>query len=175
MKYIEEINKGVDLLSYNRAVFVGQAVAYKGTGITRQLADVPSDQKIELPVAEEFQMGFCLGLALDGVLPVSIYPRANFAILAANQIVNHLDKWNTMCSGKCNPRVIIKIAVGSEHPLDPGQQHKANYAEAFNSMCEHINVVDLLYAHQIVPAYEKALTDQGSTILIEHGDLYGGE
>ena len=172
MKYIEEINKGVTLLSEANAVFVGQAVAYKGTGITRQLADVPSTQKIELPVAEEFQMGFCLGLALDGVLPVSIYPRANFAILAANQIVNHLDKWNTMCSGKCDPKVIIKIAVGSEHPLDPGQQHKANYAEAFRSMCEHINVVDLLYAHQIVPAYKKSLTDQGSTILIEHGDLY---
>lgn len=172
MKYLKEINKTVRILSDANAVFVGQAVAYKGTGITRQLADVPSDQKIELPVAEEFQMGYCLGLALTGHLPVSIYPRSNFAILAANQIVNHLDKWNTMCSGRCNPRVIIKIAVGSEHPLDPGQQHKANYAEAFKSMCEHIKVVDLLYPHQIVPAYEDALIRNGSTILIEHGDLY---
>lgn len=172
MQYLQEINKTVTLLTEANAVFVGQAVAYKGTSITRQLADVPSDQKIELPVAEEFQMGFCLGLALDGVLPVSVYPRANFAILAANQIVNHLDKWNTMCSGKSNPRVIIKVAVGSEHPLDPGQQHKACYAQAFDSMCEHINVVDLLYAHQIVPAYEKALEFEGSTILFEHGDLY---
>ena len=80
-----------------------------------------------------------------------------------------------MCSGKCNPCVIIKVAVGSEHPLDPGQQHKANYAEAFRSMCEHINVVDLLYPHQIVPAYQKALDgfwNGGATILIEHGDLY---
>ena len=172
IKYLEEINKSVSLLAEANAVFVGQAVAYKGTSITRQLADVPSDQKIELPVAEEFQMGFCLGLALDGFLPVSVYPRANFAILAANQIVNHLDKWNTMCSGKCSPRVIIKVAVGSEHPLDPGQQHKANYAEAFRSMCEHINVVDLIYPHQIVPAYKQALEYEGSTILFEHGDLY---
>jgi pyruvate/2-oxoglutarate/acetoin dehydrogenase E1 component len=172
MKYLEEINKGVAFLSTANAVFVGQAVAYKGTGITRQLADVPSDQKIELPVAEEFQMGYCLGLALTGNLAVSIYPRANFAILAANQIVNHLDKWNTMCSGKCNPRVIIKVAVGSEHPLDPGQQHKANYAEAFKSMCEHVTVVDLLYPHQIYPAYQEAVTRQGPTMLIEHGDLY---
>ena len=172
MKYLDEINKSVDLLSKANAVFVGQAVKYKGTSITRQLANVPDNQKIELPVAEEFQMGFCLGLALDGYLPVSIYPRANFAILAANQIVNHLDKWSTMCSGKCNPSVIIKVAVGSEHPLDPGQQHKANYAQAFKDMCEHINVVDLLYPHQIVPAYQKALDFQGSTILFEHGDLY---
>jgi len=171
MKYLEEINKGVALLAEANALFVGQAVAYKGTGITRQLADVPVNQKIELPVAEEFQMGYCLGLALTGAIPVSIYPRSNFAILAANQIVNHLDKWKIMCLGKSDPCVIIKIAVGSEYPLDPGQQHKANYAEAFRSMCEHINVVDLLYPHQIVPAYIKAL-DGGVTMLIEHGDLY---
>jgi pyruvate/2-oxoglutarate/acetoin dehydrogenase E1 component len=172
LNYLDEINKSVQLLSDNKAVFVGQAVQYKGTGITKQLADVPSDQKIELPVAEEFQMGFCLGLALEGVLPVSIYPRSNFAILACNQIVNHLDKWNTMCSGKSNPKVIIKIAVGSSHPLDPGQQHKANYAQAFESMCDYINVVDLIYAHQILPAYQEALSGNKPTILFEHADLY---
>ena len=115
-------------------------------------------------------MGFCIGLALRGVLPVSMYPRANFAILACNQMVNHLDKWKKMC--KEDIKVIIKIAVGSSYPMDPGEQHKANYAEAFKSMCESIEVYDLIYPHQINSAYERALKGTGSSILIEHADLY---
>jgi acetoin:2,6-dichlorophenolindophenol oxidoreductase subunit beta len=170
MIYIDEIQKGMDLLASYNAKFVGQAVAFKGTSLTNQVKGYPANRLVELPVAEEFQMGFCIGLALRGQLPVSMYPRSNFAILACNQIVNHLDKWYKMCNG--NIKVIIKIAVGSSYPLDPGEQHKANYAEAFKSMCEDIEVVDLLYPHQIYPAYERALKSLGSSILIEHADLY---
>ena len=170
MKYIDEIQRGMDLLASQEAMFVGQAVAFKGTALTNQVKNYPKDQLVEMPVAEEFQMGFCIGMALNGKLPVSMYPRSNFAILACNQIVNHLDKWQAM--GGMPLKVIIKIAVGSSYPLDPGQQHKANYAQAFKSMCEHIKVYDLLYPHQIYAAYEDALASDGSSILIEHADLY---
>ena len=155
-------------------IFVGQAVAYKGTAVTHQVKDFPAEKLLELPVAEDFQAGFCLGLALEGKIPISIYPRMNFAILAANQIVNHLDKWSVMSDGKSKPKVITKTIVGSQHPLDPGHQHKANYTEAFKSMCDTIDVVELLYPEQVLPAYKKALErDDGvSTMIIEHGDLY---
>jgi pyruvate/2-oxoglutarate/acetoin dehydrogenase E1 component len=170
MKYIDEIQKGMDLLASYDATFVGQAVAFKGTSLTNQVKAYRADRLVELPVAEEFQMGFCIGLALRKQLVVSMYPRSNFAILACNQIVNHLDKWEAMCKEEI--KVIVKIAVGSSFPLDPGEQHKANYAEAFRSMCTSIEVYDLIYSHQIYPAYEKALKCSGSSILIEHADLY---
>lgn len=174
MKYIDEIQKGMDLLaSLENSLFIGQAVAYKGTGLTNQVKGYSPDKLIEMPVAEDFQAGYCLGLALGGFLPVCIYPRANFAILAANQIVNHIDKWELMGGG--SPKVIIKVAVGSQYILDPGFQHKANYSQAFKDMCESINVVDLLYPNQILPEYTKAVESTRSTILFEHADLYGLE
>lgn len=175
MKYIEEIQKGMDFLAKHNALFVGQAMKYKGTALTHQVKDYPDDQKIELPVAEEFQMGFCIGLALRGFTTVSVYPRANFAILAANQIVNHLDKWEAMGAGAEGvglAPVIIKIAVGSQYPLDPGQQHKANFAQAFKDMCQNIKVFDLLYPNQILPAYEYSIMTGKPSILVEHADLY---
>ena len=89
-----------------------------------------------------------------------------------NQIVNHLDKWEAMSMGQSKPKVIMKAVVGSEDPLDPGHQHKANYAEAFRSSCTNIDVVELLYPHQVLPAYRKALESERSTLIIEHGDLY---
>lgn len=169
MNYLDEIKRGMNLLASYDAIFVGQAVKYPGTGITSQLAGYP-DQLLEMPVAEEFQMGLCIGLALTGKLPVCIYPRSNFAILAMNQIVNHLDKWEEMGGGA--PKVIIKVAVGSSNPLDPGSQHKANYAQGFRDMCENIEVYDLIYPHVVYNSYNKALTSTRSSILIEHADLY---
>ena len=96
----------------------------------------------------------------------------NFIILAMNQIVNHLDKWEAMSVGESKPKVIMKAIVGSEYPLDPGHQHKANYTECLRSACTNIDVVEILYPHQVLPAYERALNSERSVIIVEHGDLY---
>lgn len=175
MNYKEEVFRGMEYLgSKEDTVFIGQAVAYKGTAVTHQVKNFPPEKLLELPVAEDFQAGFCLGLALEGKVPISIYPRMNFTILAANQIVNHIDKWSLMSDGESCPKVITKAIVGSQYPLDPGHQHKANYTQAFKNMCETINVVELLYPEQIFDEYVKAYerTDGVSTLIIEHGDLY---
>lgn len=173
MNYKEEIYKGMDLLNIHpKTVFIGQAVEYKGTALTHQVKNFPKEKLIELPVAEEFQAGVALGLALEGYIPVSMYPRMNFIILAMNQIVNHLDKWEAMSVGESKPKVIMKAVVGSQYPLDPGHQHKANYAESFRNACTNIDVVELLYPEQVVPAYKHALIhSKKPTLIIEHGDL----
>ena len=40
-------------------------------------------------------------------------------------------------------------------------------------MCDSINVVELIHAEEVFPAYEKALDreDGVSTLIIEHGDF----
>ena len=174
MNYKEEVYKGMDYLgNHPETIFVGQAVACKGTAITHQVSKFSSEKLLELPVAEDFQAGFCIGLALRGQIPISLYPRMNFAILAANQLINHLDKWSLMSDGESKPKVITKTVVGSQYPLDPGHQHKANYTQAFKNMCDSINVVELIHAEEVFPAYEKALDreDGVSTLIIEHGDF----
>ena len=50
-----------------RAIFVGQSVAYDGQEPFRTLEQVPMSQRIEFPVAENTQLGFCIGL-LDASL-----------------------------------------------------------------------------------------------------------
>ena len=123
-----------------------------------------------MPVAENMQCGMCHGIALAGGLPVSVYPRIDFLIEAVPQLVQHLDKWKAMGGG--SPRVIIRTAVASDKPLDPGPQHKSNYVQAFRAMLKTVMVVELLTAEHIVPAYERALERDGSTLLVEHLSLY---
>jgi pyruvate/2-oxoglutarate/acetoin dehydrogenase E1 component len=160
------------LANDDRTVFLGQAVAVPGTGMSNTLKDVSKDKLIELPVAEEMQMGMSLGMALHGRIPISIYPRWNFLLCAVSQLVNHVDKLSLMSKYKAN--VIIRTSIGSERPLHPQCQHVGDFTEAFKLMCKTVEVIRLDEPDQIFPAYEKALLrdDNRSTILVEWGDYY---
>ena len=102
------------LAAQPKALFLGQNVAYDGNVMFKHLEGVPMEQRLELPVCEELQMGMSTGLALQGILPISIYPRFDFLILALNQLVNHLDKLAYMSRGDYQPKVIIRTKVGSK-------------------------------------------------------------
>lgn len=157
-----------------RVMFLGQAVACPGTAMTNTLKNVPRDKLLELPVAEEMQMGMSSGLALAGQVPVSIFPRWNFLLLAVNQVVNHLDKFPLMSNGGYRPKVIIRTGIGSVRPLHPQFQHVGDFTDAFRLMCQNIEVIRLEESQDIFPAYQRALEreDGKSTIVVEYGDYY---
>ena len=176
MKYFDELKRSMEFLAQDpRTVFIGQAVAVPGTAMTNTLKDVSREKLIELPVAEEMQMGMTLGLALGGAVPVSIYPRWNFLLCAINQLVNHLDKVQVMSNGGYRPKAIIRTGIGSERPLHPQHQHVGDFTAAIQSMCTTIEVIRVAEPADVFPAYEKALLrdDNRSTIVVEFGDYYG--
>jgi pyruvate/2-oxoglutarate/acetoin dehydrogenase E1 component len=175
MKYFNELVRAMDYLAQNeKTVFMGQAVVNKGTAMFNTLKNVPMDRRIELPVAEEMQLGMSIGMALEGYIPVTFYPRWNFLLLAANQVVNHLDKIKRMSNGGYAPRVIIRTGIGSERPMNPQCQHLGDFTDAFRLLCENTEIIRLDEPEDIFPAYKKALerTDGVNTILVEWGDAY---
>ena len=175
MKYFDELKKSMNYLAENKkTVFIGQAVEVSGTAMSQTLKEVDSKKLIELPVAEEMQMGITIGLALNGNIPISIYPRWNFLLLAMNQLINHLDKVNVMSNNGFKVNAIIRTGVGSQRPLHPQHQHLGDFTEAVKKMCSTIDVIKLNEVEDIFPAYEKALNRQDgrSTILVEFGDYY---
>ena len=175
MKYFDELKKSMQFLSKNeKTVFIGQAVEVPGTAMSNTLQGINSKKLIELPVAEEMQMGITSGLALNGDIPISIYPRWNFLLLAMNQLINHLDKVNIMSNNGFDVKAIIRTGVGSQRPLHPQHQHIGDFTDAVKKMCTSIDIIKLNDAEDIFPSYEKALNrkDGKSTILVEFGDYY---
>ena len=175
MKYFDELKRTMEWLVRDpQVIFVGQTAAVPGTFMYQTLRDLPQGRALEMPVNESFQMQFSLGLALAGYVPVSIYPRQNFLLLAAGDMANMIDKLNDMTDGRVSPRMIIRTATGPDKPVHPGHQHVGNYAAAFRQMFAHIDVVELNEPQDIFPAYERALTrkDGKPVLLIEHGNLY---
>ncbi len=155
-----------------RSIFMGQSVANPGTAMTRTLAGVPKEKLLELPVAEDMQMGLAIGAAINGDLPVCIYPRFNFLLLAMSQLILHLDKLPLYSRGGFRPRVIVRTAVATPTPMDPGPQHLGDYTEVFRAMLETVTVVRLDDAARIVPEYLAAVERHGSTLLVERTELY---
>jgi pyruvate/2-oxoglutarate/acetoin dehydrogenase E1 component len=151
-------------------VFIGQQIVYPGNPMSTTLTDVPKEKMIEVPVMEETQMGMSLGMAMTGKKVISFYPRWDFIISATNQLVNHLDKYQLM-TGK-NVDILIRVGKGSDEPLDPGHQHKANYFEEFKSICKNITFFDLKTAEEVEIAYNYFNTTGGIVILVEYPQLY---
>ena len=171
MSYKSELTKAMAILAEDpRTLFVGQAVRYGGQAMFPTFAGVPMEKRIEFPVAEDMQMGYCTGLALGGFIPVSVYPRFDFLLLAANQLVNHLDKLPDICG--LHPKMLIRTAVGSGSALNPGPQHQQNHTEAFRLMLKTVLVFDLQQEEDIAPSYSLALRHQGPVLLIEHRSQY---
>lgn len=154
-------------------LFLGQAVGCPGTAMFNTLSEIDPAKRLELPVAEEMQLGMSIGLALQGIVPVSVFPRWNFLLLAMNQLVNHLDKY-PMVSDYA-PKVIIRTGIGSVHPLDPQWQHKGDFTDVMGKMLHTVRVVRLDRPEQIFAEYQAAYKSTSSTILCEVSDFMDEE
>lgn len=137
---------------------IGQGVMAGGTRM--KFDSIPAEARIEFPVAEELQLGFCIGLSLEGFLPVCCYPRMDFLLRAMDQLVNHLDRL-PLYSGY-RPKVIVRTALGSNRPLDPGPQHQGDYTEAIRLMLRTVHVERLQE-----DSYQRAAERDGSTVIVE--------
>ncbi len=178
LKYKNELIRSMKYLSKNKKViFMGQSVRFSGNAIYNTLSKIDKSKKIEFPVFEEVQMGISTGLALQGYIPVSCYPRFDFLILAMNQLVNHLDKLRFLSNKTFKPRVIIRTSIGAKKPLNGGVQHTQDYTSVFKKILTEVNVVKLNNPNQILKEYKKALNrkDSKSTLLIENGDFYNSK
>ena len=148
-------------------IFLGQNLLYKGHQMTYSLKFVKKEKIIEMPVAEDMQMGISIGLAMEGFCPITIYPRFDFLILATNQIVNHLDKLSHLMNISSPPRVIIRTMVGTKYPLDAGQQHTQDHTEAFKLMSSNITIWELNKNTNFLDAYKEIYHHPKSSLVIE--------
>tara|TARA_Y100001970_G_scaffold261002_1_gene343656 strand:- start:347 stop:907 length:561 start_codon:yes stop_codon:yes gene_type:complete len=176
--YRHELERSMRMLSKDkRVLFIGQSVSYSGNAIFNTLEGINSKKKIELPVFEETQMGLSLGLALQGFVPVSIYPRIDFLLSATNQLVNHLDKIRLMSKGQFNPKVIIRTSVASKWPLDGGPQHTQDHTEAFKKLLTSVKVHKFKKSSEIFRTYKKIISkgDKDCHLVIEDASYYNAK
>lgn len=175
MKYVDELIRAMEFLEKKKeTIFLGQSVRFSGNSIYGTLNNVRNKKKIEMPVMEDCQMGMSIGLAMNNYLPISCFPRFDFMLLALNQLVNHLDKIQTMSKKQFTPKVFIRTAVGAKKPLDGGPQHTQNYSKVLKMMCKEVEIIELKNKKTIFNHFKNAYNSKNSKsyVFVEYSDMY---
>ena len=153
-------------------IFVGQAVEVPGVFMHNTLKNVPAEKKLEFPVAESFQMQFCIGLALDGLVPICIFPRQNFLMLAMADLftLNHIP---AITKRKVIPKMIVRTADGMDRPSHPGHQHIGDYREQLISMLPNYYSAYISSADDDpLDTYKRAYASKYPALVFERGNAY---
>ena len=175
MKYKDALKKSMEILSQDeKTIFIGYNIKY-GSQFYGSLKDIPSNKKIETPVAENLMTGIAMGLALGGFKPILLFERHDFMLLALDAIVNHLDKLEEMSEGEFKAPIIIRtISATLKKPLDPGPQHTQDFSQQFKEMVS-FPVLEPKSSQEIIECYEKARTFSTPLMIIEKKELYENE
>jgi pyruvate/2-oxoglutarate/acetoin dehydrogenase E1 component len=173
MSYKSELTAAMTALGEdpaNRFIGYGLARGFAGGTIPKELAP----QITETPVAENLMTGIAVGQSLAGLLPLVYFERFDFALNAADCIVNHLAAARAISRGQFAPAVILRCVVGNRtKPLFTGRTHTQNFARAFRALVD-FPVVELRDAAQIVGVYRAARDHQRrgeSSMIVEFKDL----
>ena len=173
MKYKNELIRSMEWLGEkDDTIFLGQSVKYSGNAIYNTLNTLKDSMKIETPVFEEVQMGMSTGMAMDGLVPISCFPRFDFLMRCMDSLVNHLDKMQVMTENTFKPKVIIRTSIGSTNPLNGGVQHTQDYTKVFKDILTEVDVILLNEPEEIFPTFQNAYENDGSSLIIEWGDYY---
>lgn len=153
----------------------GEDVAlYEGSfKVTRGLLAEFGEERIkDTPISENSIIGVTVGAAMGGLRPVAELMTVNFALLAMDQIVNHMAKARSMFGGQTNLPMTVRMPGGGGSQL--GAQHSQSL-ETYFMHCPGIKV-----AYPSTPADAKGLLktsirDNNPVIFLEHELLYNSK
>ena len=157
----------------NSVIIMGQGVEdHKGIfGSTMGLAqEFGFDRVMDTPLAEEGITGIGIGAALNGLYPIQTHIRADFSLLAMNQIINLAAKYKYMFGGRFDVPMLIRMIVGRS--WGQGAQH----SQSLQSLFAHVpglKVVMPSSSQTILDTYPKVIGEyRGPVISFEHRLMY---
>jgi pyruvate dehydrogenase E1 component beta subunit len=125
---------------------------------------------IDTPIAEAGMAGTAVGMAMFGLRPIVEMMTMNFAIVAADQILNHAAKVRYFSGGQVDVPMVIRGPQGA------GVQLSAQHSQSFESFYGHFPGI-----HVVAPAtpadakglLKTAIRGRDPVIFLESAALYG--
>ena len=165
MKFKDAVTQGMTELGEEGAIFIGYSLLPGDAMGT--LKNVPDDQKIETPVAENLMVGLAIGMSFEGFKPVVYFERHDFMLVAADAIGNHIDKIERISHGEFNVPVILKTVVDDGGLFYSGPTHSQNFTRLFREMVD-FPVLEPLSSEEALEMYRYAKDSEGPVMIVEH-------
>jgi len=134
------------------------------------LAEFGAKRIIDTPIAELGFSGIAVGAAMNGLRPIVEYMTWNFAILAADQIINHAAKMLQMSGGQFNVPIVFRGGNGSAGQL------AATHSQSFEAMYANIpglKVISPSTPYDAKGLLKAAIRDNDPVLFMESERMYG--
>jgi hypothetical protein len=165
LTYKQAVTKSMTDLGDNGSVFIGYSIIpgdAMGTTI-----NVPYDQKIETPVAENLMVGLAIGMSFEGFKPVVYFERHDFMLVAADAIGNHVDKIERISHGEFKVPVILKTVVDDGGLFYSGPTHSQDFTSTFKEMVD-FPILEPMTPGEVLSAYKYASETTKPVMIVEH-------
>lgn len=153
----------------------GEDVAlYEGSfKVTRGLlAEFGEERVRDTPISENTIVGVSIGAAMGGLRPVAELMTVNFALLAMDQIVNHMAKIRSMFGGQTHLPMVIRAPGGGGSQL--GAQHSQSL-ETYFMHCPGIYVAVPATPADARGLLKSSIRDNNPVMFLEHELLYNSK
>jgi pyruvate dehydrogenase E1 component beta subunit len=150
----------------------GEDVAlYEGSfKVTRGLlAEFGEERVKDTPISENTIIGVAIGAAMGGLRPVAELMTVNFALLAMDQLVNHMTKIRYMFGGQTHLPMVVRMPGGGGSQL--GAQHSQSL-ETFFMHCPGMHVLYPATPADAKGLLKSAIRDNNPVVFLEHEILY---
>lgn len=151
---------GEEVAEYNGAYKVSQGM----------LDEFGAKRVIDTPIAELGFTGIGVGASMNGLRPVIEFMTWNFAILAADQIINSAAKMLQMSGGQYSCPIVFRGGNGTAGQL--GATHSQSF-EAFYSHVPGLKVLTPSNPADAKGLLKSAIRDNDPVVFLESEKMYG--
>ena len=151
---------GEEVAEYNGAYKVSQGM----------LDEFGAKRVIDTPIAELGFSGIAVGAAMNGLRPIVEFMTWNFAILAADQIINSAAKMLQMSGGQVGCPIVFRGGNGQAGQL--GATHSQSF-EAFYGHVPGLKVITPSTPYDAKGLLKAAIRDDNPVVFLESEKMYG--
>jgi len=151
---------GEEVAEYNGAYKVSQGM----------LDEFGPKRVIDTPIAELGFAGIAVGASMNGLRPIVEFMTWNFAILAADQIINSAAKMLQMSGGQYHCPIVFRGGNGTAGQL--GATHSQSF-EAFYAHVPGLKVITPSTPADAKGLLKAAIRDEDPVVFLESEKMYG--
>ena len=151
---------GEEVAEYNGAYKVSQGM----------LDEFGPKRVIDTPIAELGFAGIAVGASMNGLRPIVEFMTWNFAILAADQIINSAAKMLQMSGGQYHCPIVFRCGNGTAGQL--GATHSQSF-EAFYAHVPGLKVITPSNPADAKGLLKAAIRDEDPVVFLESEKMYG--
>src|SRR5436190_325162 len=164
---IEEMDRDPNVLIMGEDIGVYEGTFRITAGMLKKYGP---KRVIDTPIAEAGMAGTAVGMAMLGLRPIVEMMTMNFAIVAADQILNHAAKVRYFSGGQVDVPMVVRGPQGA------GVQLSAQHSQSFESFYAHFPGIHVVAPGTPADAkgmLKSAIRGKDPVIFLESAALYG--